>query len=53
MFSVGGLASIEKEAAEPKTKLLLAIKGKTCTVGVAGASVVRCLGFYPPLPKRV
>jgi hypothetical protein len=39
MFSVGGLASIEKEGIDPKTKLLMDIKGKTCAAEGPGASV--------------
>jgi hypothetical protein len=50
MFSLGGVAGIEKEAVDPKAKLLMGIKGKTCTAGGPGASVRICLGLYSPLP---
>jgi hypothetical protein len=46
------VAGIEEEAVDSKTKLLMGIKGKTCAAGVPGASVMICLGFYPPPPQR-
>jgi hypothetical protein len=53
MFWLSSVAGIKKEAVDPKTELLQDIKGKTCAAGVPGASVMRCLGFYSPLPQRV
>jgi hypothetical protein len=53
MFWLGGVADIEQEAVDPKTKLLMGIKDKTCAAGVLGASAMICRGLYPPLPQRV
>jgi hypothetical protein len=53
MFWLGGVAGIEKEAVDRKTKLLMGIKGKPCAARVLGASAMICRGLYPPLPQRV
>jgi hypothetical protein len=34
MVSLGGMAGIDKEAVDPKTKHMRGLKGKTCTAGV-------------------
>jgi hypothetical protein len=49
MFWLGGVAGIEKEDVDRKTKLLMGVKGKPCAAGVLRASAMICRGPYPPL----